>query len=285
MTRPLLPPSGVFVPTHLIYDYSLSPVLSQTWVQLRGLAWGRDVTPSMLVTEMATIFGKAPSTLYRHLSPLRTLTVLSWRTTESGKIIVSFPRLTEPASVNDDSASLQGNYPLIILNSKNRELVTPPSLNPPINMDTLQIPVIEPGYQEYEQNPVEEGEGWGKRECEGERGDPVVQNCKNQDSRIPVILYRSVAHLMPNKTQQRIIVSTVTNLPLWQQTLEHWLGHGWNPKNITGMLQLYERGGVSGCRACRSEALLGHQRKTTHQQTLDAFESLRKKRTNPLNQD
>jgi hypothetical protein len=51
------------------------------------------------------------------------------------------------------------------------------------------------------------------------------------------------------------------------------------------MLQLYERGGVSGCRACRSEALLGHQRKTTHQQTLDAFESLRKKRTNPLNQD
>jgi hypothetical protein len=161
----------------------------------------------------------------------------------------------------------------------------PPSLNPPINLDTVQIPVIEPGNQEYEQNPAEEGEGWGKRECEGERGDPVDQNCDNQDSRIPVILYRSIVHLMPNKTQQRIIESMVTDLPLWQQTLEHWLGHGWNPKNITGMLQLYERGGASGCRACRSEASVSHQRKTTHQQTLDALESLRQKRTNPLNQD
>ena len=160
----------------------------------------------------------------------------------------------------------------------------PPSLNPPVNNDTLQIPVLELGYQASKQNPVEEGEGGGKRECEGERGYPLSQNCENQDAQSPVFSYRSLVHHMPNITQQRIIESMVTDIHLWQQTLEHWLGHGWNPRNITGILQLYERGGISGCRAGRGSSA-SQQGKTTHQQTLDAFASLRKKRTNPLNQN
>jgi hypothetical protein len=53
----------------------------------------------------------------------------------------------------------------------------PPSLNPPVNMntDSFQIPVLEPGYKESNQDLVVKGEGWGKRECEGERGFTIIR--------------------------------------------------------------------------------------------------------------
>jgi hypothetical protein len=40
----------------------------------------------------------------------------------------------------------------------------------------------------------------------------------------------------------------VTDLPRWRLTLEHWLAHRWNPRNLPGMLDLYRRGGPSHCR-------------------------------------
>ncbi|MGB6423200.1 MAG: hypothetical protein WBF05_15305, partial [Anaerolineales bacterium] len=40
---------------------------------------------------------------------------------------------------------------------------------------------------------------------------------------------------------------------LWYATIEHWLAHRWNPKNIPGMLELYQRGGPEHCRFCRPE--------------------------------
>jgi hypothetical protein len=53
----------------------------------------------------------------------------------------------------------------------------PPSLNPPVNMDidSFQIPVLEPGYKESNQEQVVKGEGWGKRQCEGERGFTIFK--------------------------------------------------------------------------------------------------------------
>jgi hypothetical protein len=48
----------------------------------------------------------------------------------------------------------------------------PPSLNPPLNryIDSFKIPVLEPENKESYQDLVVKGGGWGKRECEGERG-------------------------------------------------------------------------------------------------------------------
>jgi hypothetical protein len=56
--------------------------------------------------------------------------------------------------------------------------------------------------------------------------------------------YRGLAHLTPNQVQREEICNRVTDLELWQATVTGWLGHGWNPKNITGMLEVYEKGGL-----------------------------------------
>jgi hypothetical protein len=292
MAQPMPPPRGFFIPTRMIFKSQMPPAVFLTWLQLRSLTWrGQDIPP-ISVQAWVDLTGISRVTFIRHLNWLRDVNALCWHSSSPGKVCIIFKNDNQPidpvvqVSGNNDSISENPNCSKMDNSKMNSsKMNNPPSLKSPINIDTLQIPVIAPDYQEFEQNPVEQGEGWGKRECEGERGDPGDQNCNHQGTHIPVILYRSIVHLMPNKTQQRIIESTVADLHIWQQTLEHWLGHGWNPKNITGMLQLYERGGASGCRACRSEDSPGHQRKTTHQQTLDAFESLRKKRTNPLNQD
>jgi hypothetical protein len=270
--------------------------------------------------EMAAIIGKSPATLYRHMAQLRHLAALSWRTTGSGSIIVSFSDQVLNSALHDSQATILSSQnrelpeppedPLattlssqsresavppgdslptilnsknlgsptpvgeaqpITLNSQNRELPYPPSLNPPFNPDVLVIPEMKPEIQESDQIIRDEVEGGGEREvpavssrfhCEGERGLLYshsrklanLQTGKRLEVRTskpsnvaptipdPVSVYRSLAHLTPNASQRRILVSTVTNLPLWQSTLEHWLTHGWNPRNLTGMLDLYTRG-------------------------------------------
>ena len=286
------PPRGFFIPTRMIFKSQMPPAVFLTWLQLRSLTWCGPDIPPISVQAWVDLTGISRVTFFRHLNCLRNLNALRWHSSSPGKVRIIFIKHDSQAnpvillSENTDSISEPANCSKMDGSKMDSsKMNNPPSLNPPVNIENLQFSVLKPGNKKYIQNPVEEGEGWGKRECEGERGDPVDQNCANLKVSTAVMIYRALIDLIPNKTQQRIIESAITDLPLWQQTLEHWLGHGWNPKNITGMLQLYQRGGASGCRTCRSETSGYHQHKTTHQQTLDAFESLRKKGTNPLNHD
>ena len=309
MTRPLLPPKGIFVPAHLIYSNSLPPVLLQTWIQLRGLAWGKQVTPLLTLKEVAALIGKGQSTLYRHMTQLRHLAALSWRTTGSGSLIVSFsdqPQAStdyNPAPIitnsqNQESPLPPGDNPAMFLNSQNREVVNPASLNHLINPDVLMIPVLEQENKGSDQVVRDESEAGGERECEGERGlsssqdrEPVslqtgkysVTPASYKPSRLPspvpdpVSTYRSLAHLTPKASQRRILNAQVTDLRLWQETLEHWLMHGWNPHNLTGMLELYGRGGIIGCRYCHPESPPHSKARTPLQGTLAAIEVVRKR--------
>jgi hypothetical protein len=54
----------------------------------------------------------------------------------------------------------------------------------------------------------------------------------------------------PGKSYYEQIVAQVTDIPLWVDTLDHWMMHGWNPRNVTGQLELYLRGGPDSCRFC-----------------------------------
>ena len=56
----------------------------------------------------------------------------------------------------------------------------PPSLNPLLNInpDSFQIPVLEPGYKESNQDLVVKGGRWGMRECQGERGFTIFRIVK-----------------------------------------------------------------------------------------------------------
>ncbi|MFZ2097163.1 MAG: hypothetical protein WAV05_11055, partial [Anaerolineales bacterium] len=102
----------------------------------------------------------------------------------------------------------------------------------------------------------------------GERGD------KNAPTLVSV--YRSLVHLTPNRVQRRLLEAKITNLPLWHHTVEHWVTHGWNPRNLTGMLELYTRGGPSGCRYCHATPGSAGVIKTAQQYTHDAIEDLRR---------
>jgi hypothetical protein len=292
MAQPILPPRGFFIPTHMIFKSQMPPAVFLTWLQLRSLTWCGPDIPPFSVQAWVDLTGISRCTFLRHLKYLQDLDALHWHSSGYGRIRIKFNNPGRPIHLLVQEPEKTGSISEQTCCSKmdsskmnSSKMNNPPSLNHPVNIDTLPIPVLKLDYQKSKHNPVEEGEGGGKRECEGERGYPLSQNCETQGARTPVYTYLSLVHHMPNNTQQCIIDSMVTDINLWQQTLEHWLGHGWNPRNITGILQLYERGGASGCRSCYGEKSASSQRKTTHQQTIDAFESLRNKRTNPLNQD
>jgi hypothetical protein len=196
----------------------------------------------------------------------------------SSQILVLEPGNQEPDQIMRDEIEREIDFPISqILDSQNLESIIPPSLNPPVNPDVLKIPEKDLEIQESDQFLRDEVEGGGERECEGERGSPNLNSSTAVNAPTltpdPVSAYRSLAHLTPNASQRRILISSVTDLPLWQRTLEHWLTHGWNPRNLTGMLELYGRGGPSGCRYCHEQH---REAKTAQEHTHEALEGLRR---------
>lgn len=62
--------------------------------------------------------------------------------------------------------------------------------------------------------------------------------------------YREVVRRYPPKAWYikvaRIVGESDPNLDRWKQLVTDWLGYGWNPGNVKGMLEAYERGGIDG---------------------------------------
>lgn len=98
MIRSLLPPRGIFIPTRMIFNHLLPPAVLITWIQLRCLAWDGRVTPSLSMQELTILTGKGKSTLYAHMSHLRAVSALRWRSAGQDTIIISFP--DEPTKDN-----------------------------------------------------------------------------------------------------------------------------------------------------------------------------------------
>jgi hypothetical protein len=208
MTRPLLPPRGLFVPTWILYDRSYPPAQAHTRLQLRGRAWGRSETPELSMAQLSALTGKSPSTLYGHLALLRSKAALRWRPSRQGTFIVAFDQ-------GQDFAP----------DSKKPEA---PALSPP-GMDR----------DESKQESAERA--FQKSGAAGEEPPPAS----------PAGVYQSVTRLRPNLAQRRLLETQVRDLELWRRSLEHWLSHRWNPRNLPGQLDLYRRGGPDFCRFCR----------------------------------
>jgi len=84
--------------------------------------------------------------------------------------------------------------------------------------------------------------------------------------------YRELTGLHPNRLQRELLAELVGDLERWDATLEHWQGHGWNPRNITGQLDLYQRGGPAACRFCQKKA-------APNESTLDTLQQMLKELT------
>lgn len=92
MSRPLLPPRGIFVSTRLLFDRRLSSALKETTLQLMALAWGSSelCTPPVSLAHLAKLTGKGEGTLRRHLLTLEKMEcVVSLQHNEQGMLKVT----------------------------------------------------------------------------------------------------------------------------------------------------------------------------------------------------
>jgi hypothetical protein len=67
----------------------------------------------------------------------------------------------------------------------------------------------------------------------------------NLNQHIAIQTYREAAHQYPKGTwKQKVVDAVGTNAPdvdFWRQVCESYVGLGWNPGNVKGMLEFYER--------------------------------------------
>lgn len=110
MPRSLLPPRGVFVSSYLVYDKDIPPTVRDSWVQLRGLAWGRLETPSLSIQTISELTGKHKSAIYEHLRLLQARGALRWHPGSKSEIIVVFPE--------DDNFQLSENMEKLNVNNQ-----------------------------------------------------------------------------------------------------------------------------------------------------------------------
>jgi hypothetical protein len=85
-------------------------------------------------------------------------------------------------------------------------------------------------------------------------------------------VYRRLTGLQPNPSQCQLLAAQAIDVQQWEATLEHWLLHGWNLRNIAGQLEMYRRGGSRACRYCQ-------RGKRPLDQTLESLGRLRKELT------
>ena len=94
----------------------------------------------------------------------------------------------------------------------------------------------------------------------GEDSDKQESDSKNSENyseipeQDPVKIYQALTGIRPNKPQRQLLKDQVHDFALWSATVEHWQSHGWNPKNIAGILDIYQRGGPAACLCARRKA-------------------------------
>lgn len=303
-----MPPS-ILVPASLVYDNDLSPAAVHTWLELRGLAGEVAQTPPLNLAETGARLGKSQSALYHHMALLRSKGVLHWQPAGKGQVVFSFPgSLPVPVSLScsqdstiQDSTLLESrNLERASLNSSDsdsksieekREALFRESGNLalPASPCAADIGPGVPGISFESMPPALPSAADFQVASPGGPPAPVPRPPSRQGGAAPpddsapatpAALYQSLTRLRPNRAQRDLLHARVTDLERWRSTLEHWLAHRWSPKNIPGMLDLYARGGASGCAYCGPAAAPSPAgppaRKAPQPASLDALAELRR---------
>jgi hypothetical protein len=215
-----LPPTYVNVPSCYVYSKAVPPVVKETFFQLLGLAWnkGYQRTEPYLVKDLADMFGKSPDTIWQHMRMLRDCGWLRFNLSGYSTYIFEFPSQEQQLSLFPKDC---GN---VLINNQSSS----------------------------QSNVSQQEEGLTNKTEPQKRGN----NDKKRDANLDhpaVRLCHGLTRLTPNAYQRQQIVNSVTNIDLWKETLEHWMGHGYSPMNVIGMVKSYREGGASKCRLCHPE--------------------------------
>lgn len=280
---------NVWIPQNLLIGSQLPACLARTWLQLRCLAGESGRTPPCSPQGLRRLTGKSVATLYRHLGRLKAAGLLDWRCLPEG-LQVSFeagadPTPAEPAeSVADQNcASLPApaDRPADPTQESRRQpkagipdVPTPGGFSilgadsqiciaASLNTLTDYLINLTRGEAHNSKSRIQ-----SKLRIRSQNPPPPASQATNAPPPAddPLVIYRRLARLTPNPAQRDLLLQRVHDLPRWRETLEHWLAHRWNPRNLPGMLDLYQRGGASGCRYCPKPVV---------SKASDAFQQLR----------
>src|SRR3990172_1478413 len=91
MTRPIIPPRGIFCPTRLLEADINGPMLA-TAIKLLALTWGRPGgdTPELTWEFLSDYTGLKRSQLYGHLTHLASMGICAWISRRRGSLMVQF---------------------------------------------------------------------------------------------------------------------------------------------------------------------------------------------------
>lgn len=107
------------------------------------------------------------------------------------------------------------------------------------------------------------------KKSDGKKRDPLLDNEAVRE-------YRRITHLTANAVQRQQLAQAVKDIPAWAEVVEHWMGHGWSPTNVTGMLSSYQKGGRRACTLCnRPEPASPNGRKPLPDKRTGAIERMK----------
>jgi hypothetical protein len=188
--------------------------------------------------QMVKILGKKQSAIYKHMAMLRDQGALRWRPAGCGTLIVSFPDNLQDSTTSNDCG-------VDFINSKEFSEANFPSTkmeNDSINVESSVFKLNQ------ESKSIKEDNKNIRFHENGKDSTKMESNAKRTIT--PIAVYISFTKLTPNQTQRKLINTQVIDLNLWRSSLEHWLSHGWSPRNVVGMLNLYAQGGPESCSYC-----------------------------------
>lgn len=231
--RTLLPPRYVLAPPEIVYNHGIPESVRLTYIMLRGLAWGSLETPPLSMDQLMSILNKKQSAIYKHMAVLRRRGALLWHPAGHGTFIVSF---------SDDRAGLRRVNQALpqamdSLQSGDSTKMESPYLN---HLNNINI-----NLNKDDDNKIKGFHDSGKALKSPGLSQDQVQ------APTPFSIYQGLTGLALNPSQQGQVSGQVRDLELWQATIEHWLFHGWRPRNLPGLLNLYTQGGPDCCKMCR----------------------------------
>jgi hypothetical protein len=78
----------------------------------------------------------------------------------------------------------------------------------------------------------------------------IPRSAKKPNSPPAVLAFRRAAHRYPPKSWYADVDAAVgreePDLQFWEDVVKEWVGHGWNPTNVSGMLECYRRRQLPG---------------------------------------
>jgi hypothetical protein len=137
--------------------------------------------------------------------------------------------------------AFRGQYPGKLYTCNNiSQVPVPETLHLPV-LKTSHLPV--PKYAQTGTRSINDPLVDPLKDSAGKTDDPQTQP-KEDFSKHPAIkAFREETHRYPPKSWYEKIAGAVgENVDKWRGIVNEWVGHGWNPTNVKGMLDVFQNG-------------------------------------------